>query len=235
MGNSNLGFDLNDMSSEDKYNLLNKISDLDSITEKDLEILNILSHDKGDEIRSQVAEILENSETIEAENILIRLLKDTDGLVRAVSCDSLRYSSSLEVLNLLMDIIKKDKVDLVRGNAASSIASILVNTNKIEKEYIDFFEILLNKEKVKWVKLKIYKSLYTLGESDYLFKLLDELKNKQFKKRGLVVNLLHEVVSDENREIIQSSLREMLKTEKTILVKSIIERTLKDIEENMTV
>jgi len=134
-----------------------------------------------------------------------------------------------------MDIIKKDKVDLVRGNAASSIASILVNTNKIEKEYIDFFEILLNKEKVKWVKLKIYKSLYTLGESDYLFKLLDELKNKQFKKRGLVVNLLHEVVSDENREIIQSSLREMLKTEKTILVKSIIERTLKDIEENMTV
>ena len=83
-----------------------------------------------------------------------------------------------------MDIIKKDKVDLVRGNAASSIASILVNTNKIEKEYIDFFEILLNKEKVKWVKLKIYKSLYTLGESDYLFKLLDELKNKQFKKEG---------------------------------------------------
>ena len=232
MGNGSIGFDLNDMSSEDKYKLLNEISDLDNITEKELKILNILSYDKGDEIRSQVAEILENSETVESENILIRLLKDEDGLVRAVSCDSLRYSNSLEVLNHLIDIAQKDKTDLARGYAASSISSILVNMDMVGKEHLDLFKDLLKKEKVTWVKLHIYKSLYLLGESSYLSKLIDMLNHKHFRKRGAVVNILLDLVSDENKEIIKSSLLELLKKEKTINVRSSIENALQDMEEN---
>lgn len=231
MDNSNHGLDLKNMSSEDKYKLLNRISDLDNITEEDLEILNILSYDKGDEIRSQVAEILEIADGIEAENTLKRLIKDEDGLVRAGACNSLRHSNSSEVFNFLIDIIKKDKTDLVRGYAASSIASILVNMNKVEKEYVDFFENLLKKEKVTWVKLNIYGALYLLGESSYLFKLIGMLNHKHFRKRAAAVNILSEVVSDENKDIIKSSLIEMLKTENTILVKSCIEEALKDIEE----
>jgi FOG: HEAT repeat len=207
---------------------------LDDITEKDLEILNILSHDKGDEIRSQVAEILEIADGIEAENILIRLLKDEDGLVRSGACDSLRHSNSSEVLSLLIDIIKKDKTDLVRGYAASSIASILVNMNKVEKEYVDFFENLLKKETVTWVKLNIYSALYLLGESSYLYKLIEMLNHKHFRKRGAVVNMLSDIVSNENKEIIKSSLIELLKKEETINVRSSIENALKDIEKNMT-
>lgn len=232
MKNSNIDENIYSLSSDDKYNLLNTISDLDCITEKEIKILNILSNDKGDEIRTQVASILENTDSIEAENILIRLLQDPSGLVRASACDSLRFSSSLEVLYLLMDIIKKDTTDLVRGDAAISIASILVNINKIEKEYVDFFEDILKKEKVKWVKLNIYQSLYFLGKKDYLYKLIDELNNKHFRKRALVVNLLYGIVTDENRKIIRSSIEGLLKKEDTILVKSIIETTLKDIDDD---
>ncbi len=220
------------LSSEEKYDLLNRINDSDYINEKDLEILNILSNDKGDEIRAQVAEILANSDSPDAEKILVKLLRDKDGLTRAIACDSLRYSNSLEVLNLLMDIIQKDKTDLVRGYSAASIASILINTNKIEKNYIDIFYDLLNKEKVKWVKLNFYKSLYLLGEDSYLFKLIGELSNKQFRKRALVVNILFDIVSNKNQEIIKSSLIEMLQKEKTVLVRSVIEDVLKHIEED---
>ncbi|HEX9060575.1 MAG TPA: HEAT repeat domain-containing protein, partial [Clostridia bacterium] len=167
------------LSKEEKYNLLNKLSDSDCITEDDLKILNILSFDEGDEIRSQVAEILENADYKDAEGILVRLLQDKDGLVRAIACDSLRYSNSIEILNLLINIIKKDRVDLVRGYAANSIANIIKNVNKEENEYVTFFEELLKKEKVKWVRINIYKSLYLLGMKSYLSKLLDVLNDRQ--------------------------------------------------------
>lgn len=217
------------MSSEEKYEVLNRIRELDIITDKDIEILRILSYDKGDEIRSDVADILGNSASLEAENILIRLLQDKGGLVRACSCESLYYSNSLEVLNLLIDIIKKDKTGLVRGYAATSIANILITTNKEKEKYIKFFELLIKKEKVKWVTINIYKALYALGESEYLFKLLDEIKNKYYIKRSLAVNLLLDVVTVDNRDLIASSLEEALKTEKNNVVKSIIRRALKDI------
>ena len=221
---------LNNMTNENKYELLNELSDLDEITTKDLEILDALSYDEGDEVRVQVAEILENCEDIEAELILIRLLHDKDGLVRATACDSLRFSDSLEVLNLLMDIIKKDKTDLVRGYAASSIGNILLNMDKTDKEYVDFFADLLNREKVTWVKLHIYETLYLLGEGTYLFKLIEMLNHKHFRKRGAVISILANILSDENKDIIEYCLKRLLEKEETINVRSAIENVLKGIE-----
>ncbi|OGO78136.1 MAG: hypothetical protein A2Y23_01590 [Clostridiales bacterium GWB2_37_7] len=219
------------MTNEDKYELLNELSELDEITTENLEILNALSYDEGDEVRVQVAEILENCEDIEAEIILIRLLHDTDGLVRATACDSLRFSDSPKVLSLLIDIIKKDKTDLVRGYAASSIGSILLNMDKVDKEYVDFFVDLVSREKVTWVKFHIYGTLYLLGEGTYLFKLIEMLNHRHFRKRGAVISILANILSDENKEIIEYSLKELLEKEETINVRSAIENVLKGIEE----
>lgn len=229
MEDSNIKDNIKYMSSEEKYELENRLRELDIITDKDIEVLQILSYDKESIIRADAAEILVNSGSPEAEKILIRLLQDKNGLVRTCACESLYYSNSLEVVNLLVDILNKDKTELVRGYAAISIANILINTNKVDGKYINFFESMLKKEKLKWVKINIFQALYTLGKSEYLYKILDELKNKHYIKRALVSNLVVDDVTDDNRELIVSALKEALKKEETIAAKSSIESALKDI------
>ncbi len=223
--------DMRDLAIEKKYELLEQISESDEMKDEYLKVLDVLSYDQESGIRTQVAEILQDYDPRGVENILIRLSHDEDGLVRAIACDSLRLSDTQEVLKLLMDKIKIDKVDLVRGYASSSIANIVLNMELNESQYVDFFIEILSKEKVTWVKMHIYGALYLLGAESYLSKLIEMVHHKHFRKRAAAINILADVISDENKELIESTLRELLDKEETLVVRSTIERVLEDIED----
>lgn len=214
------------LSYEEKFELIEKIKDLDSLSGKEINILDVLSNDKDQTIRSEVAETLETSNSTEAEKILLRLLDDKSGLVRAVTCDSFRFSGSVKILNCLVKKIINDKNPLVRGYAASSIADIIININESREYYIEFFERFLKTEKDKWVKINIYRSLYILGATSYLQELTQEVNSRSYKNRVAVVNILYEIYSKDNQEQIVTALTERLEIEKTVAVKSVIDEVL---------
>ncbi|MDP4163391.1 MAG: HEAT repeat domain-containing protein [Bacillota bacterium] len=217
------------LSPEEKNRILDTIAKSPVISDLDFQILKIISYDSFAVLRAKVAEILNSFNNREGESMLIRLLHDKDDLVRAEACKSLQNSTSAAVLPLLMERAKHDKADLVRGYAATSLASILISTNPPKKNYIDYFYKLVETENIKWVKIHLYKALYILGETVFLYKLLDELNNRVIKERAAVVNLLEELVTDENREIIKIALLQALKEERTVLVKNMIEKVLNNL------
>lgn len=222
---------LRDMTLVEKLDLIDNIKNSNCFIENDLNILVCLSHDKDDEIRARVAEVIVFSDSLTAEKILIELLKDKAELVRVNACDSLCNSNSIKVLKLLKETILMDKSSLVKGYAALSIADIATRINYNAEELIEFFKSAVKKEKVNWVKINFYKALYMLGDESYLDILINELNNKFYRNRCAIVNILSEIVTHENLTKIRAALIERLKIEKTFAVSSTIEKVIQYITE----
>lgn len=224
--NDSLQKDFKDKSLDEKLDLIEEIAASNDIDENGLIILECLSKDEDDEVRSKVAEVLVISNSSEAEKILVKLLKDKDELVRVNACDSLCNSNSKEVIKLLMDRAKRDKSTLVRGYAALSIADIVIRINSNRDELVRFFENCIAIEKVTWVKINFYKVLYYLGQKARIKDLLKELDDRLYRNRSATVNILAELISKENEEEIKAALQKRLSIEKTVAVRSSIESVL---------
>lgn len=235
MSKKNIENEIKNMGLYEKLDLIEAIGDSgsSSFTGKNSEFLKNLSHDEEGEVRAKVAEILVLSNSSFTEKILINLLKDKDELVRIHACDSLCVSNSCIVINHLKDRVLKDKSSLVRGYAALSIGDIASNRNCDFKELEVFFTKVLAKERVNWVKLNFYKALYLIGDESYLDLLISELKNRSYRSRCLIVNILSDLVSKHNLFLIRTALTERLEIEKTVAVRSTIEKTLLILEENI--
>lgn len=225
----NNSLNLRNKSIEEKLDIIDEIEDANFITENSLEILGYLSLDQNEELRSRVAEVLVLSNSPKAEKILINLLNDEDEIVRVNACDSLGISDSLEVLELLKERTLRDKSSMVRGYAALSIADVATRINYNLKDLANFLINILKKERVTWVKISYYNALYVLGEKNYLKLLINELNNRLYRNRCSVVNSLYNIISYENSEQIKSALVKRMKVEKTIAVKSTIEKVLQEI------
>lgn len=218
--------DLKSKSIDDKLDIIEAIASKKTFNENDIKVLDSFSHDRNSEVRARVAEILVLSNSVRTEEILVRLLKDKNVLVRTNACDSLCYSKSLEVFNLLKGIIYTDKSSLVKGYAILSMADIANNIKYNIKEFSCFLRCILKKEKVSRVKINIYTVLYKLGDKQFIDKLLNELNNRSYRNRCAVVNSLSEILINENKIMIKSALNERLKREKTIAVRNSIEKVL---------
>ena len=215
----------------DKLDIIEQIEESECIMEQDIKKLELLSDDSDEEVRARVAELLVFSDSDIAEKILIKLLEGSDELVRVNACDSLCNSASLEVLNMLKDKVLRDKSSLVRGYAALSVADIAIKLNCNIEELSEFFEYALKKEKVNWVKFNFYKVLYMLGNKSYLHMLIKELNNRQYRNRCAVVNILSELLASDTVVEIKSSVVERYKIEKSIAVKSAIEKVVEYVDE----
>ncbi|AAK79043.1 HEAT repeat domain-containing protein [Clostridium acetobutylicum] len=95
--------------------MLEELEDMNCFTKDMYKFLDYLSEDEEYEVRVKVSEILVLSNDVEGDNILIKLLKDKEELVRVNACDSLCNSSSNDVIYHLKDRILKDKSSLVKG------------------------------------------------------------------------------------------------------------------------
>lgn len=225
-------FNLDEKNLDEKLSIIEEIEDSEDIAEADLSILDKLSRDKDDEIRARVAEVLVFTNSIKAENILIRLIKDKDELVRVNACDSLCNSNSVETVDYLKERILKDKSNLVKGYAVLSLADVAININYNTDNLSIFLLDVLKKEKIIWVKINLYKALYMLGNKTYLNLLLNEINNRYYRNRCIVVNILADLLTSENFLLIKTVLEERLKVEKVNAVISSIQKVTSIIEQN---
>ncbi|KPU45336.1 HEAT repeat protein [Oxobacter pfennigii] len=212
--------------SNEKLDLIEEIENSDQFGENELRALHLLSQDKDEEVRVRAADTLAFFDSLEAEKILIDMLDDKSGIVRASACDSLCNSTSPEVLELLNKRLLYDKSSLVRGYSALSIVNIANNINYDKQKLSEFMEYILKKEKVTWVKINLYKILIMLGDKSYLKLLIDELNNRLYRNRYVAVKRLNELVTDENIDEIKSALIRRRKLEKSVAVRDLIDRTL---------
>ncbi len=215
---------------EEKLDLIERIENDNKANKTNFKILELLSSDKDDEIRSRVAESLINFQFKESEEILKRLLNDDAELVRVNACDSLYFSKDLEVNEILKTKLVKDRSSLVRGYATLSLVDISKNLDLTYKEDLyNFLITSLKKEKVKWVKINIYKALYLLGDESYLNQLMHKVDNRYYRNRCAVVNVLGDILTNNNSNIIKERLVKRKKVEKSIAVSSSIDKVLKRI------
>ncbi|KHD37620.1 hypothetical protein NL50_05430 [Clostridium acetobutylicum] len=205
---------------EKYFNKLDEIEEKEEFNEYDFEVLKYFSRNANSDVRCRVAEILFSKVNKEGEEILINLIDDKNELVRTNACDSLCSSNSQKILQLLKSKVLEDKSYLVRGYALVSISEIAARINHDIRE---FLICALEKEEVKWVKINFYKALYMVGETTYLKLLIEELNNEYHGIRCAVVNILSEIISRENLEVIMKALKKRLKVEEVMSVKTEIE------------
>ncbi|URZ01806.1 HEAT repeat domain-containing protein [Clostridium felsineum] len=205
---------------EKYFNKLDEIEEKEEFNEYDFEILRYFSRNPDSEIRCRVAEVLAYQNIKASEEILLMLLEDKDELVRTNACESICSSTSKEVVEFLKHKVVEDKSYLVRGYAAMAISEIAV---KIGYDIKEFLIKALENEKVKWVKINFYRALYVIGEEEYLKLLMKDLDDEYYGIRCAVVNILSELASKENFEIIIETLKNRLKVEDNISVRAEIE------------
>ncbi|HEX2953144.1 MAG TPA: HEAT repeat domain-containing protein [Bacillota bacterium] len=227
-----IGKELINLDDSKKIGLIKSISQRPDEYPNSIQIMEILSKDNDDEIRWTVAEALMEFDDIHAEQILNSLVIDENETVRVCACESLRYGRTKETIRLLKERLIIDKSSLVRGYAALSLADIVREDPSLpDFELVPFLKERINKEKNAGVKISIYKSLYNLGEREYLDLLLHEINNREYRNRCAVVNLVSDSISEENKKKVLPFLKQRLKIEKTVAVKSIIEEVLNEFEE----
>lgn len=157
--------------------------------------------------------------------MLLKMLEDSDKLVRVNACDSLCISHSEKTRDLLLRIGGRGDY-LMRGYAILSAADITRENRFDSAPVVDFLHKHIAKEKCIWVKIHCYTALYQLGESAYLQALLKELDNRYYKNRCLAVNALSGIMDIKNRKQIQEKLQARLKKEKAASVKLSIQEIL---------
>lgn len=214
-----------------KYKQINYIQtklDEGQVKKEYYSILEGLSRDKDELIRSKVAELLiffnDNSE------ILLELSKDKDSLVRVEACDSLCYASSMEVYNRLKTIVKNDKNGTVRGYAAASLGDVSKAIGN-EGITVEFLVSRLKKEKVIFAIINIYSALIVLGEDKYFYEIVKLLNTQRYQNRCAVVNSFYDIVDENNKETVVKALLKRKEVEKSVAVYSAIDELLEYLDE----
>ncbi len=197
-----------------KYNSLSydeKIDFFEGIVFDENPYLWDMANDADEDVRLYLAEKLASYKNAKSEQLLLHLISDQSDIIRANACDSIYWSASTEVLNLLLVKAKNDRY-LVRGYAILSIADILPNLN--DDSYMKDLNELYLKEKSLWTRMCYYQSFYRLGLEKYLDLLISSLCAKKYNYRIAAVNFLFDIVNETNKSRILRALKQHLITEK---------------------
>lgn len=186
-----------------------------------------MANDVDEDIRLYLAVKLVNYEDTKSEQLLLHLISDRSDIVRANACDSIYWSKSTEVLDLLL-MRAKDDIYLVRGYAILSIADILLSLN--DKSYIRDLNELYSKEKSLWTRICYYQSFYRLGLEKYLDLLISSLCAKKYNYRIAAINFLFDIVNETNKQNILEALNQHLITEKCETIIQLIKKRASEIE-----
>lgn len=153
-----------------------------------------LSGSNSYDIRYAVSELLALFPCSDSENILLSLLHDDDAMIRASACDSLSFSRSAQTRDRLAEQLK-DRNKLVRGYAALSIGDIQRNLDDTERT-VDILQSSYRKERSKWCRLAIARSLLLLGDASYTDDLLNAVNDRSYQIRGFALKLMIDLIND---------------------------------------
>ena len=204
---------------ENKLDIIDELKSHVSLCGKEWEMLLSFSCDESQEIRLEVSEVLALFPTEESEKILLNLLNDSDFLVRASACDSLYFSIAQETLQALKRSAQDNRY-LVRGYAILSVGDVQRNIKVNNKSTVDFLKDIEKKEKSRWVKTAVYRSMFILGETSYFKKLVNTINDINYKNRSFALNLIGQII-DENIEfdLLYKAVQTRLNIEKNLPVK----------------
>ena len=208
------------------YDILDLISEKDTINLSDIEILINLSHHGDSEIRAYVAELLTFTNGVEAEKTLISLSNDEDELVRVNACDSLSAFATTASYEQLLKCILNDQSMLVKKYAILSLVDIMNYVDVDRKELNNLFWDLTQKEHISIVASG-FKGLYMMGYKEHLNNIINLLIAEDYCDRCTVLNILGDIIENDNRNLIFSALTKLRKTEKSEAVNSIIDKVMR--------
>lgn len=208
---------------DNPFDILDSYLDLtlSALTDNDWNILEYLSHHTDYEVRLYLAEVLSYFHCLNSENILMKMLDDTEILVVSSACDSLSFSDSLQVFDALNKCTKSSHF-IIRGYAYMSIGEIL--SRKVVKiNDLDYFSCFLKREKSVWVKASI---AYLLCINDYhnnVSYIIDLLNNRYYNYRLYALNLIDSLLKKSisiDKQYIRHILLLRIKIEKNRVVYS---------------
>lgn len=209
------------------YDILDLISEKNTINLSDIEILINLSHHNDSEIRAYVAELLALANEIEAERILITLSNDEDELVRVNACDSLSTFATTNSYEQLLKCILIDKSLLVKKYAILSLIDIMNYVDVDRNELNRLFGDLTQKDDIS-ISVSGFKGLYMMGDKEHLNDIINLLTVEDYRDRCTVINILEDIMENDNKELIFSALMKLRKTEKSEAVNSIIDKVISE-------
>jgi len=203
-----------------------RISCIELIADKKIEdmipdLVELLD-DSDSEIRLNSIEALVEVDNIKRHTLEIaKLLQDRDKLVRITAAEALGEIRDMKVLKSLESALK-DSSSLVRSYVAEAIAFIQGKKakNTLTKH--------LASEDSQRVKISILAALYDIGYHEYLTDLLSQYNSPIYQDRCAIANLIAELrLVKSDMRIVKKFIRDKLKTESSVAVKSSLNNALK--------
>ncbi|MBQ8688244.1 MAG: HEAT repeat domain-containing protein [Ruminococcus sp.] len=178
------------------------------------EILIAMMHDSDEDVRLFLAEYLCEVYTPLSERLLLMLMDDPSVQVRIAACDSVCWCSSETVFEKILEKSVHDAF-LVRGYAVLSAADVLLNQEEQKQLHMGTAILEQNdqREKSVWVKICYAQSLYRLGNSDALYRLISYLNVSRYNYRCCVINALMDVADEKNQAQIRLAFKKRLAVE----------------------
>ncbi|RAL21479.1 HEAT repeat domain-containing protein [Thermoflavimicrobium daqui] len=160
--------------------------------------------------------------------LMIEALSDPNEFVISEALDSIGLFGWKELSPTIKPFLNH-KDEMVRGSAAVALGELG------DKESINSIKRALKQETEDWAKLHYYQALYFLGEDRYFKSMMSMLKSSCHLTRSSAARKLEEVANEQNYYQIYFALYTQLKRERTILVASIIEKIMREIEDEYLV
>ncbi len=212
---------------EDKAKYISQCYDKTDLNQTDWQIISELSKDESTDIRLDVGEMLSSFPCQMSENILLSMINDSEYLVRTTVIDSLSFSKSETVLNVLRDSLKDNRF-LVRGYAALSLGDVQNNIGTDFDETIEILKRSFKRERGEWCKIAIAGSLFLLGEDSFLEVLINNINNRFYKNRLFALNSIIDIFEKCSDRFDKKKLLDILykrkQTEKTLSVNKALDK-----------
>lgn len=196
--------DVVDMKINEKRDFLESLEEYedDLISSYDIGQLQKLAVDKSSDIRSDVASILVKFINDQTKEIIINLMGDRDTLVRTEATDSASVFCYEDIYQMLSNRMIYDSYYLVRGYAIKSLTKVGVSINKDTNQMVELVRLMLSNEKNRFCKLCIFEALYVLGDKQCIHDIINIYKSKNYRTRCATVMVLQNILSAENRHLI---------------------------------
>lgn len=217
------------MTNEEKLNYISNFEYDPELTNERFAVIKEFSTDHEYSLRSWAAQQLVDYSGEEAKNILLRLTRDKDYLVRTEAYDSLSAFPYEDVAQALKRAITHERSGLARGYAIMSWAVVKFEMDAVAKEDIQFLKKRRKAERSYHCILDCCYALYILGDKSALKGMLFFLNSKNYQNRCGAINLLRLIFDDDNKEQITDAIVQLLSKEEWVSVRGSAERFLQEL------
>lgn len=177
-------------------------------------------------IRDLVASMLVHFPTSDSKNLLLRLAKDPDELVRADAYDSLCEFPYPDSLDVLLDAITSEPDAVARFCAIRSCAEVMLLLKDIGENNQAILVQICDHDPSDLCKLAGYYGRYLLGNPELLDLIVAFLSHPDYHIRCSAISVLSDIMDDNNASYLKSLILRQKEIEDSEAVISCIDSFL---------